>query len=395
LNGAFSRDLVVTDRSRMADSASFVECVDLEGAERRREPWRELCGRPLVANVFAEPAFLVNAARHLPDAPALDFLFVWESAQKDRLIGVAAVDIRSGRSVAQVWQSEQAGLPALVLDGQSGAKALSAALAWLSEKRSSIVGLFAPTLEAEGPIVRLLQASAARIGGTFLEAHPRRRAMLSAARDRPDYRSGLSAKRLKEWRRLRRRLDERGARFVSVDGPAAAGEPFERFLALESKGWKGRRGAPLAADPGRTAFARALAADTASEGRMRVDRLDLGAATIAAGVVLASGDRAFYWKTAFDESLAEYSPGALLTIEISDRLQHDPAIAIADSCAIEGHPMIDRLWPERLSLVDCLVAVRPGQDARLKRWLARRELLRSAKARAKRLLLPLIGRKLT
>jgi hypothetical protein len=128
---------------------------------------------------------------------------------------------------------------------------------------------------------------------------------------------------------------------------------------------------------------------------MRVDRVDLGAATIAAGVVLASSNRAFYWKTAFDESFAEYSPGALLTIEISERLQRDPALALADSCAIEGHPMIDRLWPERLSLVDCLVAIRPGQDDRLKRWLVRREFFRKAKARAKRLLAPLIGRKLT
>jgi len=378
----------------MAGAASFVECVDLSGAADRVKPWRELCARALAANAFAEPAFLVNAARHLPDAPALEFLFVWESALKDRLIGVAAVDQRSNGALARVWQSEQAGLAALALDSQSGAKALSDLLAWLGKERPSIIGLFAPTLEAEGPIFRLLQASAARQGGTFLEAHARQRAMLGGARG-PDFASALSPKRLKEWRRLRRRLDERGARFVSIDGPAAAGEPFERFLALESKGWKGRRGAPLAADPGRAAFARALASDMASQSQMRVDRLDLGAATIAAGVVLASSNRAFYWKTAFDESFAEYSPGALLTIEISERLQRDPAVALADSCAIEGHPMIDRLWPERLSLVDCLIAIRPGQDDRLKRWLARRELFRNAKARAKRLLAPLIGRKLT
>jgi CelD/BcsL family acetyltransferase involved in cellulose biosynthesis len=379
----------------MAEAASFVECVDLSGAMGRIEPWRELCSRALAGNVFAEPAFVINAARYLSDAPKLEFLFAWESGHPDRLIGVAAIAARPVQGVAQVWQSEQAGLAALVVDSQSGEAALSAALAWLSEQRPFVIGLFTPTLDAKGPMFRLLEVLTQRQGGAVLQAHARDRAMLGAARDGVGFTSALSSRRLKEWRRLRRRLEERGARFASSEGAAAAGEPFERFLALESKGWKGRSGAPLAADAARAAFARSLAADMASQGRLRVDRLDLGEATIAAAIVLASGDRAFYWKTAFDESLAEYSPGALLTIELSERLQRDPAIAITDSCAIEGHPMIDRLWAARLSLVDCLVAVRPGQEARLRRWLAQRELLRRAKETAKTFLLPLIGRKLS
>jgi hypothetical protein len=35
------------------------------------------------------------------------------------------------------------------------------------------------------------------------------------------------------------------------------------------------------------------------------------------------------------------------------------AIERADSCATENHPMIDRLWRERLALCDRLVALRP------------------------------------
>ncbi len=378
----------------MASAAFLVESVDLEGAERRREPWRELCGRALEANVFGEPGFLLNAARHLGEARKLEFLFAWQDGTKRELCGLMTLVAPKPFSfgVAQVWQSEQAGLAALVLDRRSGEAALNAAIDWLGEQRPSIVGLFAPTLEATGPTVRLLEASAEAQGRAFLRTNMRQRAMLSCARGGPGFEIALPGKRLKEWRRLRRRLEERGARFVSIDGAAAFGEPLERFLALESKGWKGRRGAPLAADPGRAAFARALASDMASQARLRNDRLDLGEATIAAGVILVSKDRAFYWKTAFDESFAEYSPGVLLTIELSERQQRDAAIAITDSCAIADHPMIDRLWPDRLSLVDCLVAIRPGAQARLKRWVGRRELARSAKEAVKGLVLPLIGR---
>jgi CelD/BcsL family acetyltransferase involved in cellulose biosynthesis len=378
----------------MTSAAAFVECVDLAGAASRIAPWRELCARALEANVFAEPAFLLNAARCLSDAPRLEFLFAWDDAKKNRLIGLTAIASRRfAFGVAQVWQSEQAGLAALVLDGQSGEAALNAIIAWLTEQRPSIVGLFAPTLEAMGPTVRLLQASAEAQGRAFLRTNMRQRAALSPARSGPGFETALPGKRLKEWRRLRRRLEERGARFVSIDGAATSGEPIEKFLALESKGWKGRRGAPLAADPGRAAFARALAADLASQGQLRIDRLDLGKATIAAGVILVSKDRAYYWKTAFDESFAEYSPGVLLTIELSERQQRDTAIAMTDSCAIEDHSMINRLWPGRLSLADCLVAIRPGAAARLKRWAGRRDLARSAKEAVKSVLLPLIGRK--
>jgi hypothetical protein len=38
----------------------------------------------------------------------------------------------------------------------------------------------------------------------------------------------------------------------------------------------------------------------------------------------------------------------------------DPTLAWCDSCAGPDHPMIDRLWGERLPIVDRLMAVEPG-----------------------------------
>jgi CelD/BcsL family acetyltransferase involved in cellulose biosynthesis len=372
----------------MANAALFVESVGLEGAQARLGPWRELCGRALESNPFAEPAFLLNAARHLGEAPRLEFLLAWRDQSRSGLVGlIAMAPPRLAFGAAQIWQSEQAALPGLVLDREAAAQALAGFLLWLERERSSIAGLFAPTLPADGATVRFLQE--ATKGLTFLRTNARQRAILPVAKS-GGFEDSLPGRRLKEWRRLRRRLEERGAvRLIT----ARESDAFEKFLLVEAKGWKGRRGAPLAADPRRAAFARAMASDMASQGKLHVYCLELDDAPIAVGVVLTAADRAFYWKTTFDERLAEYSPGVLLTLDLSRIQERDPGTAVTDSCAIEGHPMIDRLWPGRLSLVDCLIAVRPGAETKLKLWLAQREFASRAKEGAKRLLFPLVGRR--
>jgi hypothetical protein len=136
-----------------------------------------------------------------------------------------------------------------------------------------------------------------------------------------------------------------------------------------------------------------MLASLAGENKLRIDSLELSGAPIAMGVILSSQDRAFYWKTGYDEAFAEFSPGVLLTLDLSHKQQDDPKIATTDSCAIEGHPMIDRLWPDRLALVDLLVAIRPGGGIWFNAWLSNRRLVRRAKESLKPLLYRLLGRK--
>jgi hypothetical protein len=73
----------------------------------------------------------------------------------------------------------------------------------------------------------------------------------------------------------------------------------------------------------------------------------------------------------------------MLTVALTSELLEDAAIERADSCATEDHPMIDRLWRERLPLCDRLVALRPQAPFAAVRHL---EALRSgAIAGAKRI----------
>jgi CelD/BcsL family acetyltransferase involved in cellulose biosynthesis len=328
-----------------------VECVDLAGAEARAAPWRDLCARAIEPNVFAEPAFLLNAARHIGSS-ALEFLFVWEDGEARRLIGMMAIlpPPRFGLGVASVWQSEQAGLAAMALDRDGAAHAFQSMTEWLRRERPRFFGLFIPSQPKEGGVDRLVTGFAARHGFAHHDIQLRQRAMLTAAAsENARFEQALHGKRLKEWRRLRRRLAERGPLVFRSSQDAAA---IEAFLSLEQKNWKGRAGAPLGRDEARAAFARAMLTGLAKEDKLRIDSLELAGAPVAMGVILSSQERAFYWKTGYDEAFAEFSPGVLLTLDLSRKQQDDPKTNATDSCAIEGHPMIERLWPDRLAFVD-------------------------------------------
>jgi hypothetical protein len=65
---------------------------------------------------------------------------------------------------------------------------------------------------------------------------------------------------------------------------------------------------------------------------------------------------AYSFKTAFDEDYARFSPGMLLQLENLALLERGD-VAWADSCAVEGHPMIERLWRGQRRMVSRNIAI--------------------------------------
>jgi CelD/BcsL family acetyltransferase involved in cellulose biosynthesis len=373
--------------------APHVEIATREVADGNVAAWRNLCARALDANVFAEPAFVLNALREFARSDRLILLFVWQEESRERLIGAVVLECPKfafGFAAAQVWQSNQAALAALVVDRESPELALNALMDWLARERPSFAGLLAPNLDMAGATFPALQALAGRRGAPLHIVGRRNRAVLPVAAGAAGFEAALPKKRLKEWNRQIRRLQERGKAAFVVASDAAA---IEKFLALEAAGWKGARRTALSAEAGLAAFARSMLSDLGRSGAMSVHFLTLDGEPIAAGIVLRSGGRAFYWKTAYQESYAEYSPGVLLTRELSRALEREPTVAATDSCAIENHPMIDRLWTGRLTLADCALASRPGSAWRLALWLTGARAKRSLREIAKRWINPLRGRK--
>nr|WP_249797316.1 MULTISPECIES: GNAT family N-acetyltransferase [unclassified Bradyrhizobium] len=186
------------------------------------------------------------------------------------------------------------------------------------------------------------------------------RASLDATQDGDALlREALGARKLKELRRQRHRLEENGAVVFEVArGRDEIGPALETFLQLEASGWKGKRGTALIQHAGDATFIRRAVAALAETAQCEIITLRAGTTPVAAGVVLRHQDRAFFFKLGIDERFARYSPGVQLTLDLTRHLCADPAIASADSMASANHPMINPIWRGRFAIGDVLVPLR-------------------------------------
>jgi len=193
------------------------------------------------------------------------------------------------------------------------------------------------------------------------------------------FEASLDPKRRSKWARQARKLASRGKL-----GTKAGPEGVAAFFELERKGWKGARGDALADNPARLVFAREALAAFDRADKLDALTLSLDGAPVAAGLVLKTGDRAFYWKTTYDEAYSEASPGVQLTLAHSRRLAETPGLALVDSCAVEDHPMIGRVWGDTLAFEDIATALSPGGARPLGVWVALAKGQRAARERLKR-----------
>jgi CelD/BcsL family acetyltransferase involved in cellulose biosynthesis len=218
--------------------------------------------------------------------------------------------------------------------------------------------LHLPRLPADGPALAALDRVLADRPRAHYTAAEESRAILTGGSTAAAYLdAAMSAKKRKELRRQRTRLAEEGSlTFERIEGDQGLAQWTEEFLALEAAGWKGAQGSALAsADETRTFFAETLAG-AAAAGRLErlVLRLDGRAIAMLANFITAPG--AYSFKTAFDEAYARFSPGMLLQLENLALLER-PGIHWADSCAVEGHPMIERLWRDKRRMVSRNIAI--------------------------------------
>ena len=164
-------------------------------------------------------------------------------------------------------------------------------------------------------------------------------------------------KRRKEFKRLRARLAETGNLSAHVLKPEEDLASYTaHFLALESGGWKGKRGSAVAKDAN---LAQALTSGLSAmhhSGKLRFWELRLDDQPIASLFAIVDGTEAALGKIAYDETFARFSPGVLIILEATQSLFAETGLTLADSNAAPGHPMIDRIWRDRISCIDVLIA---------------------------------------
>lgn len=184
------------------------------------------------------------------------------------------------------------------------------------------------------------------------------RAMLQSPLDPEAYRASVcSGKKRKALRRKMRGLQDLGeARFVWDWDDRDVGKWIVDFLELEASGWKGSAGSAIACEnTTRMLFEQAITG-AAQDGKLVRLGLELDGRPIAMLSNFVSKPGSFGYKTAFDETYAAYSPGVLLEYEYLETLSRRD-IDWCDSCAAEGHSVMDGLWNARRPIGRVSIAI--------------------------------------
>lgn len=325
-----------------------------------RRQWESLAREASVPNPFFEAFFLLPGLARWGAAARVRAKAFYRGERLCGLYPVVRAQRYYGYPVAHAtgWLHPNAfcGTP-LVARGVEEAF-WRALLAHFDRSARYALFLHLPQLPEGDAVGDALEAVLAEQGRMRTIARRESRAMLASDLSPQAYlEASMSAKKRKELRRQHKRLGEEGAlTFERLEGDARLGQWTREFLALEAAGWKGEAGSALAsAEETRTFFAEALRG-AAEGGRLERLALRLDGQPVAMLANLIAQPGAFSFKTAFDERHARHSPGLLLQLENLALLER-PGIAWADSCAAEGHSMIERLWREKRDLVSHNIAI--------------------------------------
>ena len=333
--------------------------IPLEAVDRSQ--WRALAQRAIEPNGYYLPAWELAVSASARGRSGASALATFDRTST-RLIGLMPV--------ISLWRALKIPLPALVSAHPYGTlcsplldrdASIEAATRLLQQAREAGAhALVLTDVALDGAAMNSLKQVLDRDGLRPRVLSSYTRASLDATQDGETLlREALGAKKLKELRRQRHRLEEHGpvtfdvARRMDDIKPA-----LETFLQLEAGGWKGKRGTALVQHAGDATFIRRAVPALAGTAQCEIVTLRAGATPIAAGIVLRHQHRAFFFKLGIDERYARCSPGVQLTLDLTRHLCADPAIASADSTASADHPMINPIWRGRFAVGDVLIPLR-------------------------------------
>jgi CelD/BcsL family acetyltransferase involved in cellulose biosynthesis len=329
------------------------------------DPWRRLAERAAEPNVFYTPDFALAAAPAL--GRDVEAILAWSA--KRQLLGLLPFRLASRRYGVKLpllvgWTHPFAPLGTPLIDRDALAEVAAACLAHIASDATLPKLLLLPLLPHAGPVARALRTASGRLGGAHRAFAEHQRAALDLAAGRPrDLDEVIGAKRMREARRLRRRLGEVGnVEFAVARYPETIAQALQRFLALESQGWKGAAGTALIQSDAHRRFAEAALDALAGRCAAMIAELSLDGRAIASIILLLSGNRAWSWKMAYDEGMARFSPGLQAMTDLTAALLADESIRFADSCAVPDHPLMDHLWRDRLAMADVMIALGPGAN---------------------------------
>lgn len=351
------------------DFAVRLLSIDEAGVTGFIAAWDDLAREASEPNAFHESWFLLPALRAFAQNSQPRIFTLWDNEAPDaKLLGLIPLcdAWQYGRwplKHCQNWLHPNAFLGTPLVRSGHDAAFWQQLLDAQDRHCGSAMFLHLNGLNVGGPLQRALDNVCEAGRRNMALVHRQERAFLASDME-PEayYAAAVRTKKRKELRRQKNRLGELGELgFARHHGSSALGGAsldkwIEEFLALERNGWKGDTGSALdcAADS-RTLF-REVLQGAAAAGKLELLDLRLDGKPLAMLVNLVCPPGSFSFKTAFDEEYSRFSPGVLLQIENLALLERD-GVDWCDSCAAEGHPMIDSLWTGRRAIGRYSVAI--------------------------------------
>lgn len=372
----------------MAPASSHLRVTAFPATQLDAALTRDIDALALVSaepNPFHESWMLRPALAHL-DAPKLMLVCVRdESATLTGLFPMQLTPRYRGLPLRTLrsWEHDYLFLGSPLIAAGDPASTWGAVLDWIESRDSPASILELVGIRDDGPVGTALRTEIARRPHLGVYAQRRERAMFDPIHFKA---TGISGKHHKELRRQERRLGELGAiTYRSLSAESDAIGWIERFLALESSGWKGQLGTALNAHAASRAFFKDTCMAAHERGQLQMFEMVVAEQPIAMKCNFTSHDGVFMFKIAYDETYAKYSPGLLLELfGMQQLLLSDRRIAWADSCAKTEHFMAERLWPERRRLGDYSIS---GRSVLARAIIRHGGRVRAIRRRVKRLLL--------
>jgi hypothetical protein len=354
------------------------------------EDWRQLATRALEPSIFNEPEFVLSGLKHLSQGRMVTLIVVWQN-MGERIPAVlrGVFPVMMPRlpfvpSSVKIWRHALSAGGVPLVDRDCPHEVMNAFFNFLRLRGGRHAGAVFPHIAVKGPFSELLHTLSFQQGRALKAFNMHERAVLYPAHGK-DPQDSIRPKTLKELSRQKRRLAELGdIKIERIRDPKRIRNAVEEYLALEVSGWKGQNGTAMVQNIGTVSFVRAMTRLLAQKKRCRVDILRVGDKAIAAAIILETANRAWFWKIAYDEAFAKFSPGVQLTLDLTLRHAENAKLNMTDSCAVQDHPMINHLWTDRLMVTDYVIGLAKKGGLAHKTLLMRETLARSTRAFAKK-----------
>jgi CelD/BcsL family acetyltransferase involved in cellulose biosynthesis len=406
---AFSTDDIpavggsASQAGRLSGHASdiAVEMVDAARLTELDAEWTDLLTRADVSNVLMDPVMVAASADVFPESQCRTLL-AWRSQPGGarQLAGIWAFSV--GRPVQSAIAMNVLNTPpgphrylsAPVIDRTLLDDTLHAMLDTLAgdPQLPKIAALEAMLMDS--PTMEALRRVLAARGTAPCMLEEFQRPKLESGVDGKTYlEKALSSSSRKKLRQHRRRLGEKGSLTSEIFGdPQQIRHALEDFMRIEASGWKGRQGTALLCDPRNAAFIRKSMPAMAERGRASIHALYLDGKPISMQLVVRAGSAAFTWKTAYDESYQDFSPGMLLLEDYTTAFLADRSITHVDSCAHDDSGYMS-VWTSRQPIADIWIDTGRGGSVTFRALSGLQKLYRELRSRTKSVYLTLQERR--